>query len=128
MGTTDKATGRLKKAAGDLTGSDSLRREGRDEERKGEAKEELARDKSQAEQEQPHREAQCRGAAQTPTSSPSAPARNEYKAEQREQKVEELEGARAERLPRPARLVVKYAGRSAAVARRAGCEKTLRPG
>jgi uncharacterized protein YjbJ (UPF0337 family) len=42
MGLLDKITGRAKKAAGDLTGDPSLRREGRQEERKGEAKEELA--------------------------------------------------------------------------------------
>jgi uncharacterized protein YjbJ (UPF0337 family) len=42
MSLTDKVTGRVKKAAGDLADNASLRREGRDEERKGEAKEELA--------------------------------------------------------------------------------------
>ena len=42
MGITDKITGRIKKAAGDLTDDASLRREGRQEERKGEAKDELA--------------------------------------------------------------------------------------
>jgi uncharacterized protein YjbJ (UPF0337 family) len=40
MGLLDKITGRAKKAAGDLTDSAGLRREGRLEERKGEAKEE----------------------------------------------------------------------------------------
>jgi hypothetical protein len=39
----DKLTGRTKKAAGDLAGDESLRRAGRQEERKGEAKDELAR-------------------------------------------------------------------------------------
>jgi uncharacterized protein YjbJ (UPF0337 family) len=48
MGITDKITGRFKKAAGDLTGDAALRREGRREERKGEAKEELARTREQA--------------------------------------------------------------------------------
>lgn len=43
MGITDKVTGRVKKAAGDLTGDASTRREGQDEERKGEAKDDLAR-------------------------------------------------------------------------------------
>ena len=43
MGITDKVTGRVKKAAGDLADDASLRRQGRDEERKGEAKEDLAR-------------------------------------------------------------------------------------
>jgi uncharacterized protein YjbJ (UPF0337 family) len=43
MSITDKVTGRIKKAAGDLADDASLRREGRDEERKGEAKDELAR-------------------------------------------------------------------------------------
>jgi uncharacterized protein YjbJ (UPF0337 family) len=42
MSLTDKITGRLKKAAGDLTDDASLRREGRREERKGEAKDQLA--------------------------------------------------------------------------------------
>jgi uncharacterized protein YjbJ (UPF0337 family) len=42
MGITDKLSGRVKKAAGDLTDDASLRREGRKEERKGEAKDELS--------------------------------------------------------------------------------------
>jgi uncharacterized protein YjbJ (UPF0337 family) len=48
VGITDKITGRVKKAAGDLTDDASLRREGRQEERKGEAKDELARDQERA--------------------------------------------------------------------------------
>jgi uncharacterized protein YjbJ (UPF0337 family) len=43
MSIIDKLTGRAKKAAGDLAGDGALRREGVQEERKGEAKEELAR-------------------------------------------------------------------------------------
>ena len=42
MGITDKITGRVKQAAGDLVDDASLRREGKREERKGEAKDELA--------------------------------------------------------------------------------------
>lgn len=49
MGITDKVTGRIKKAAGDLADDASLRREGSQEERKGEAKEELARDQERVE-------------------------------------------------------------------------------
>jgi uncharacterized protein YjbJ (UPF0337 family) len=41
MGLMDKVTGRAKKAAGDLADDASLRREGKQEERKGEAKDEL---------------------------------------------------------------------------------------
>ncbi len=48
MGLGDKISGRLKKAAGDLTGDSALRRRGAKEERKGEAKEELARADAQA--------------------------------------------------------------------------------
>jgi ADP-heptose:LPS heptosyltransferase/uncharacterized protein YjbJ (UPF0337 family) len=48
MGITDKITGRVKKAAGDLADDPSLRREGRTEERKGEAKDELARAEERA--------------------------------------------------------------------------------
>jgi uncharacterized protein YjbJ (UPF0337 family) len=49
MSIIDKITGRTKKAAGDLAGDGSLRREGAREERKGEAKEQLshAQDKAQ---------------------------------------------------------------------------------
>jgi uncharacterized protein YjbJ (UPF0337 family) len=43
MSILDKLTGRAKKAAGDLAGDPSLRREGAREERKGEAKDQLAR-------------------------------------------------------------------------------------
>ena len=40
MSIVDKATGRAKKAAGDLLGDSKIRREGAREERKGEAKDE----------------------------------------------------------------------------------------
>jgi len=42
MGIIDKVTGKSKQAAGDIAGDASLRREGRDEERKGEKKEQLS--------------------------------------------------------------------------------------
>ena len=42
MSLFDKITGRAKKAAGDVTGDSSMRREGRQEERKGEEKDKLA--------------------------------------------------------------------------------------
>jgi uncharacterized protein YjbJ (UPF0337 family) len=48
MGLTDKVTGRVKKAAGDLADDASLRREGKQEERKGEAKDELANSQERA--------------------------------------------------------------------------------
>ena len=50
MGITDKLTGKVKQAAGDLTDDASLRREGRKEERKGEAKEELGRQEERADE------------------------------------------------------------------------------
>ena len=49
MGMLDKLTGRAKKALGDLGGDPAMRREGRQEERKGEAKEELVREQQRAE-------------------------------------------------------------------------------
>ena len=49
MGLTDKITGRVKKAAGDLTDDASLRREGKNEERKGEAKDQLSNAQEKAE-------------------------------------------------------------------------------
>ncbi len=48
MSLTDKVTGKVKKAAGDLTDDPSLRREGIKEEEKGEAKEDLARAEDRA--------------------------------------------------------------------------------
>ncbi len=48
MGLFDKITGRAKQAAGDLADDPSLRRQGRQEERKGEAKEELTDKQDQA--------------------------------------------------------------------------------
>jgi uncharacterized protein YjbJ (UPF0337 family) len=42
-GITDKIRGRIKQAAGDITNDGSLRRKGVKEERKGEAKDELAK-------------------------------------------------------------------------------------
>jgi uncharacterized protein YjbJ (UPF0337 family) len=42
MSILDKISGRFKKAAGDLSNDSELRRRGRQEERKGEAKDELA--------------------------------------------------------------------------------------
>ena len=43
MSLTDKVTGKLKQAAGDIADDPALRREGKREERKGKAKDELAR-------------------------------------------------------------------------------------
>ncbi|HKE80889.1 MAG TPA: hypothetical protein VKB54_16350 [Solirubrobacteraceae bacterium] len=48
MSILDKISGRFKKAAGDLTDDASLRKQGRDEERKGEAKDEMARAQERA--------------------------------------------------------------------------------
>jgi ADP-heptose:LPS heptosyltransferase/uncharacterized protein YjbJ (UPF0337 family) len=50
MGITDKISGRVKKAVGDLADDPSMRREGRNEERKGEAKDELARAEERADE------------------------------------------------------------------------------
>jgi uncharacterized protein YjbJ (UPF0337 family) len=49
MGITDKVSGKLKQAAGDLAGDADTRREGVLEERKGEAKEDRARAEERAE-------------------------------------------------------------------------------
>ena len=48
MSLTDKVTGRIKKAAGDLTDDASMRRKGKQEERKGDAKDVLAREQERA--------------------------------------------------------------------------------
>jgi uncharacterized protein YjbJ (UPF0337 family) len=48
MGITDKISGKVKQAAGDLADDPSLRREGVKEERKGETREELAQAEKRA--------------------------------------------------------------------------------
>lgn len=48
MSLIDKILGRTKKTVGEVAGDPSLRREGSQEERKGEAKDELARDQQRA--------------------------------------------------------------------------------
>jgi len=48
MSIIDKITGRAKKAAGDLADDPSLRRQGKDEEAKGDAKEKQARAEEKA--------------------------------------------------------------------------------
>jgi len=52
MGIGDRVGGRVKKAAGDLTGSEALRREGVEDERRADAKEELAHEQAEAERRQ----------------------------------------------------------------------------
>jgi uncharacterized protein YjbJ (UPF0337 family) len=49
MGLQDKITGRAKQAAGDLLGNEGVRRQGLEEERKGEEKEALERQKQRVE-------------------------------------------------------------------------------
>ena len=51
MSIIDKITGRAKKAAGDLADDPSLRRQGKQEEAKGDAKEKQARAEERAEEE-----------------------------------------------------------------------------
>ena len=51
MGLTDKISGRVKQAAGDLAGDEKLREEGLADERKGDAKEEAAKADLRAEKE-----------------------------------------------------------------------------
>jgi len=49
MGITDKVSGKVKQAAGDLTGDDDTKRQGEKEELKGEKKDQLAREEDRAE-------------------------------------------------------------------------------
>jgi uncharacterized protein YjbJ (UPF0337 family) len=56
MGLLDRITGKAKQAAGDKLGDASLRREGRLEERKGKAKQDLARQEERIERERAEEE------------------------------------------------------------------------
>ena len=67
MGIGDKITGRVKQAAGDLTGDQKLREEGLAEERKGDAKEEAAKADLRAEQERERADELRREAARLET-------------------------------------------------------------
>ena len=49
MGALDEAKGKLKEAAGDVTGSDSLRQEGQAQQQKGEQEAEAAKARATAE-------------------------------------------------------------------------------
>ena len=63
MGITDKITGRVKQAAGDLTGDKDLRAEGLAEERKGELHEEAEQAEFRAQREREEADAKRREAA-----------------------------------------------------------------
>lgn len=52
MGIEDKVSGRVKQAAGSLTGSEALRRDGLEDERRADAKEEAARAQAAADRQQ----------------------------------------------------------------------------
>jgi uncharacterized protein YjbJ (UPF0337 family) len=72
MGITDKITGRVKQAAGDLTGDERLREEGLAEERKGDAKQEADKADLRAEQERERADQLRREAARLETGGRSA--------------------------------------------------------
>ena len=67
MGITDKISGRVKQAAGDLTGNEKLRQEGLAEEHKGDAKEEAAKADLRAEKERERADELRREAARLET-------------------------------------------------------------
>jgi uncharacterized protein YjbJ (UPF0337 family) len=92
VGITDKVTGRVKQAAGDLVGDEGIRREGADEERKGDAKEELAREEQRADQ----AEARADSKADEAQARADAAAEREYEKADREIEREESR-AEAER-------------------------------
>lgn len=62
MGIEDKVSGRVKQAAGSLTGSEALRREGLEDERRGDAREEAARQQEAADQQQQRADEKAREA------------------------------------------------------------------
>lgn len=86
MGITDKVTGRIKQAAGDLAGDRGLQQQGSDEERKGDAKEELAREEQRAEQ----AEARADEKAEQADARADAAAQREYQKAGQEVAREEI--------------------------------------
>ncbi len=79
MGIGDKISGRIKQAAGDLAGNERLRRQGGQEERKGEAKEELVEREIQAERQEARAE---RAEADAARQARAVAEREEAKVEQ----------------------------------------------
>jgi uncharacterized protein YjbJ (UPF0337 family) len=67
MGITDKISGRLKQAAGDLTGDEKLREEGLAEERKGDARREATDAEMRAQKERERADELRREAARLET-------------------------------------------------------------
>jgi uncharacterized protein YjbJ (UPF0337 family) len=92
VGITDKVTGRVKKAAGDLLGDENVRREGADEERKGEAKDELRTEEERADRAQAKADAE----AERARARADAAAEREYEKADRQIEREESR-AEAER-------------------------------
>lgn len=92
MGITDKVTGRIKQAAGDLTGSESLRREGVQEERKGQAKDDLVREELRAEEERVGAaEARERAQQKAETAAERELERGEIEAADRQKRADQAE-------------------------------------
>jgi uncharacterized protein YjbJ (UPF0337 family) len=71
MGIQDKITGRVKQAAGDLSGDEKLREEGLAEERKGDAKEEAVKADLRAEKERERADELRREAARLESGRPA---------------------------------------------------------
>ena len=75
MGIEDKVSGRVKQAAGSLTGSEALRREGLEDERRGDAREEAARQQEAADQQQQRADEKAREAERLEHGGGSEPIR-----------------------------------------------------
>ena len=75
MGLEDKVSGRVKQAAGGLTGSEAPRREGLEDERRGDAREEAARQQEAADQQQQRADEKAREAERLEHGGGSGPIR-----------------------------------------------------
>ena len=92
VGFFDKATGRVKQTAGDVLGNERLRRQGRQEEVKGDLRDDLAEQRAREEKEKAEAEARARQARdQAADEAQRAFQRAERKVEAEEARVEAQE-------------------------------------
>jgi uncharacterized protein YjbJ (UPF0337 family) len=88
MGLIDRITGKAKQAAGDKLGDASLRRQGRLEERKGKAKQDLTRHEERIEHEREHAEEEK---ARAEMRAEDRVAEHDERAQRKAQEIADLE-------------------------------------
>ena len=117
VGIRDKVTGRTKQAAGDLAGNTGLKRRGRQEEKKGEAKDDLKREDREAAREEAKAK---RERDKAESRAQSAAARERAKAEPAQQKARQSRSRAGQKAGEVENLERKTGGSTTRAAQRSG--------